>query len=453
VVPKIEHSAYTRIMQLAEAIGTRVKTPTSGGRRIRLDEIGITLTWEEALNLPVFIFLAMNGMLHISGLHTVHVVNGIFAAFFWILSTLAFLRNRSRIHWEFWTCRFAFIFLLFTLASVTWGTAPLSTVWIPCITAICTFLYFNYLLDRYSLNDVTRMMVWAFGILLSLSLVAVLGFPSFAIDNGSLDPTNFGCWKGVLNQKNILGIATALGFAVALGLRPKSSVDRAWRWLLILEALLCAYGTVSREAQIAMAACLAFSVLMLVIRNLEPRSRMPILLTGLCAFAICTVLIYLNLDAILALIGKTRDLNGRANIWSDTFLLIRRRPWLGYGIYGVWQTPYASDVVVREGWNVSSSHNNYVEVLLGFGAIGLCFYLPIILSAFLFMARALFNYNLLELQVLIYVMITLLILSMASPLIVYSPSVGMVLLLYCVSHLERIERTGFMTLRTSRAAS
>ncbi len=128
-------------------------------------------------------------------------------------------------------------------------------------------------------------------------------------------------------------------------------------------------------------------------------------------------------------------------------MLVEKRPLLGYGTYGVWKTPIAWDVVVRAGWNVTSSHNNYVEILLFYGIVGLFLYLLILVPTFLYIFRALMSYQLAELEVLIYVIIGILVLSMASPLIVYFPSLGMLLLMYCASRLEQIERSGFLKLR------
>jgi O-antigen ligase len=429
-------------MQQAPTLARLFGSP-SAGRRLRVDEIGVRVTAEELLNMPLFIYLAVNGLF----LTTSHIVYQVTQSLFWLGPTLAFFRNRCRIHWELWTCRFAFIFLVWVLASVTWGTSPFNVTWVPSVTAICTFLYYSYLIDRFSLNDFTRMMVWAFGILLVASLVAAILVPSIGIGNEADDPGNGGAWRGVFVQKNQLGIACAMGVAVALGLNPKSDIDRMWRWLLVIASLICVRGSQSREAWIAIGLQLVFLFFMLLLRSLDQGSRLPVLLGGLLFFFSLSAIIYLNLDAALALIGRTRDATGRTEIWNNSLLLIRKRPWLGYGTFGVWKTPVAWDIVVRAGWNVTSSHNNYIELLIGYGIIGLCLYLPIIGSSLLYMFRALLSYDLRYLQVPIYVMIGILVTSMAAPLILYSPAVGMILLLYCVSHLEKVERSGFMRLR------
>ncbi|MGD0734791.1 MAG: O-antigen ligase family protein [Terracidiphilus sp.] len=440
-------------MQQIQAVHKRPASPTAQWR-LRPDEIGTSLTMEELLNLFMFLYLALNGiytnifnLLQMS-YGSIKIASYLVTVSFWTLTSITFFRNRTRIHWELWTCRFAFVFLVYGLASVAWGTVSITVMLVPSITGICTFLYYNYLIDRFSLNDFTRMLVWAFGFLLVTSIILSVAYPSVGLDNGSSDMDNAGSWQGCFSQKNLLGITAALAFAVSVGLRPKSDVDRLWRWVVILSALVCSYYSQSRESWIAIGFQVIFFLLMRTFRNIQPRSRFPILVTGLGAFAIAVALVFYNLDAALALIGRTRTLSHRTDLWEATILLIRKRPWFGYGTYGVWNTPNAWTAVVRERWNVTSSHNNYLEVLLSYGIVGLALYLPIIGSALLYIFRALMSYDLRDLEVPIYVMITILILSMAVPLIMYSPSIGMVLMLYGVSQLERVERSGFMRLRS-----
>src|ERR1700722_3817216 len=194
--------------------------PSKFGLPLREDEMASSLTLEEFLNVPLLMYFALNGNLPVPP-NLIRVIGDISTIAFWSATAVAVLRNRAHVHWELWTCRLGFIFMIYTLASSSWGTSPLLATLYPSITAVCTFLYFNYLLDRFSLNNFMRMMAWALGILLTLSVVASVAFPSIGIDNGSGDPNNIGAWQGAFNQKNQLGITTALGGAVALGLKSK----------------------------------------------------------------------------------------------------------------------------------------------------------------------------------------------------------------------------------------
>jgi len=101
---------------------------------------------------------------------------------------------------------------------------------------------------------------------------------------------------------------------------------------------------------------------------------------------------------------------------------------------------------VRAGWDVTSAHNNYLDLLLCYGIVGFIVYMPIILASLLYMLRALLNYDLRNLQVLIYVMVVILVISFSQSIALMTPGIGFVLLIYGVSRLEQVERSGFMRL-------
>jgi exopolysaccharide production protein ExoQ len=409
----------------------------SSGRSNQRGLLALGIPVEAGLNVLLLMYFALNGILHLPE-NLAKPVGNLATAIFWIGMTIAIYRNRARVHWELWTCRLGFAFLMYTVLSAIWGTAPLINCIYPAITAVLTFFYYNYLIERFSLNDFARMMAYSLGALLALSIIAAIAAPSFGLDNGSSDPNNLGAWQGVFGQKNQLGIATALAVAVAIGMRLKSNVDRVLRVVILFVAIICAYGSQSREAWLAIALQLGAMVAIWMLVKIEPRSRFPLLLIALAACTCIGLIIYYNLDSSLALIGRSRTASGRLGIWNDSLLLIKRRPWFGYGTYGVWRTSVAWLVVVREGWNVPSSHNNYIEILLYYGILGMVLYLSILLSAFFGIFRSLISVELKNVQVPIYVMIALLGLSLAAPLIVYYPAIGMLMLLYCVSRLEQV---------------
>jgi O-antigen ligase len=420
-------------------------------RPLRLESIGLRLTSEEIVNVLLFTYLATNGGIHvpIGNQALLNLFDHQLAAFFWIGSIWVFVRNGTRLHWELWSCKFAFIFLIYTVFSIFWGDSPLSTTWYPTMTGICTFLYYNYLLDRYELYAAIRMMTWCFTILLLLSLVAQLVAPEYALDDGTRDPNNLGALQGIFNQKNILAVVATLSFAIGLGLSPRTSIDRVWRVTLLVLSISCAWLSQSREGWVAMAAVIPLALLMTLTSRMHPRSRLPVVLIGLGALLASCFLLYYNLDDFLRLLGRTRDASGRTEIWSSVLLMIARRPWFGYGTWGVWGTPLAWDAVVRSGWSITSSHNNYLEIILSYGYVGFALYMPIMIFSVYFIGRAMLSYEMRDSRVLIYVMVSIFILSFAVVLMMFSPSVGMILMLYCTSHLEMVDRSGFMSLRTS----
>ena len=418
------------------------------GERHRIlvaDEIGTSLPLEEVVNLLPFMFLALNGL--IPGPEVSVALHDVWFGSFMLLTTVLFFRTNARVHWELWTCRFGAAFLLYSLASVTWGTAAINATIRPSVCSICIFLYYNYLLSRFDRVKFTRMLVWAMGVMFTAGIALVLFLPGIGKDHSTKEANNVGSWQGVFAQKNALGVACAVAVAVAIGLKPKTHVDRAWRWYLLGVALLCSYKSQSRESWIAIFVIFLLFGFFKFIGLFTQESRLPVATISAVVIFGLAGLLYFNIDAALALIGRTRTLTGRTDIWDATMLLIGRRPWFGYGTYGVWGTPIMWDAQVRVGgWRVTSSHNDYLEVILSYGIIGFLIYIPIMLSSFLYMVRAILSYSLPELEVVIYCMIVIMVESFAAPIIMFTPALGMILILYCGSHLERVERSGFMRL-------
>lgn len=426
-----------------------VPVPLRTSSQLRDRVLSSSLSTEECVNIGILCLFAMNGSITIFGLERRHVVDQIVLSVFWLCSILAFISNRSRIHWELLTCKLGAIYLLWTLLSLTWDASPLSTTYSPAISSICVFLYFNYLLDRFTPSELTRLLMWAYTLLLvaSFLIVHVHGFGVETSSEGNL--ANLGSWRGMFRQKNELGLNTALAVALCLGVVPTSGLERFWRWSLFALAMFLSFRSNSRESWIAIVIVVLLSVGVKFIAAFDPKSRFSMVVGMTSILGTLAILSYENLDSVLALFGRDRTLTGRSAIWDGTLLLISRRPWLGYGTYGVWTTPRAWDVVARVGFEVTSAHNSYLDATVTYGIIGLLLFLPIPLSAFLFSFRALMSYSLEHLKVFIHMIVVILIVSFAMSLLSYSPGVGLLLTLYAVANLEKVERSGFMSLRTS----
>jgi len=364
----------------------------------------------------------------------------ILSMIFWATMFAAIVRYRAHVHWEVWTCRFAFAYFTYISASFLWGTPAVHLFIYPVVTTFLTFFYVNYLLGRTDTYSFNRMMLHAAGILLLLSLILVIAVPSIGLDSGAGDPNNRGAWQGIFAQKNQLGMATALAMAFALGQRSRNLADRCWRVVVFLSALICAIGSQSREAWLAIALQIAAMTLMFLLRHIRARDRPPILAVSLGLSTALGLLIYFNIESAFALLGRSPTASGRTHIWRDSLVLVARRPWLGYGTYGVWKTPLSWSVVVREGWNVPSSHNNYIEILLYYGVTGLILFAPLFLSGFVYSYKALISLELDRYQVHIYVLLALVVLSVASPVMVYFPAIGLLVLLYSACRLEQSAR-------------
>jgi exopolysaccharide production protein ExoQ len=393
--------------------------------------LSLGLSVEEALNLPILAYFSFNGILNLPASIAKPIQA---AATLWFGFALLWMviRNRFQVHWELWTCRILALMTLEAVCSVLWSVQPPLTLVYPCVISILVFFYLNYLLSHFSPYRMARTMIWVLGAELAFSIAVSLTLPSVGIDSGKDDPSNAGAWQGIFAQKNQLGIATVLAVAVALGFRPRSKTDRIWRAAVILLAVLAAAGSRSREAWISIVVEIALALFLTVLRGCNLRLQRLLTITGMLFSSAALCLAYTHLDTLLARLGRSKTVSGRTYIWQGALLLIRRRPWLGYGVYGIWHTPTAWVVVSYAGWNVTSSHNNYLEILLYHGFVGLGLYLLLLSMFCVNTARAFATGRLPVAASGMLIVAGIIVLSFASPTTVYYPSAALLLLtVYC----------------------
>jgi O-antigen ligase len=404
------------------------------GRKSRFLRMGLSV--EEALNLPILAYFLFNGILNLPGSIAKPIQDAATVCFGCALLWMV-IRNRFQVHWELWTCRILALMTLEAACSVLWSVQPLLALVYPCAISILVFFYLNFLLSHFSPYRMARTMIWVLGVELAFSIAVSLTLPSVGIDSGKDDPSNAGAWQGVFAQKNQLGIATVLAVAVALGFRPRTKTDRVWRAAVIALAVVAAAGSRSREAWIAIVAEMTLALFLTVLRGCNLRLQQLLTITGILLSSAALCLGYMHLDTLLALLGRSKTASGRTYIWRGALLLIRRRPWLGYGVYGIWHTPIAREIVAYAGWNVPSSHNNFLEILLYYGLVGLGLFLLLLLAAAVNTARAFATGRLPVAASVMLISSGSMVLSFASPVTTYYPSAALLLLSVYISQLEQ----------------
>lgn len=86
------------------------------------ETIGV-LEREALLILPILMYYALNGIFFVPPELSKAIEIPVTTSFF-CGSVLLFVLNRARVHWELWTCRFAFLFFSYVIASASWGSRP-----------------------------------------------------------------------------------------------------------------------------------------------------------------------------------------------------------------------------------------------------------------------------------------------------------------------------------------
>jgi len=190
--------------------------------------------------------------------------------------------------------------------------------------------------------------------------VVVLSLPDISIEAG----INSGAFRGIFNQKNVLGIL--LGFSLLLFLgAPREEEPRKYWWLLLAAIQL---GFSQSKASVGIALfCVAF------MGYTYSRFRIVRLLTFIAITFY--VLLFLWLDPLSIGVLDELDLTGRIPLWSNLLEMLNGREWFGYG-YGAFWDPSSHRIQLlweMLAWVPVNSHNGYVDVLLQLGWIGIAF--------------------------------------------------------------------------------
>ena len=102
------------------------------------------------------------------------------------------------------------------------------------------------------------------------------------------------------------------------------------------------------------------------------RQRLVIFAFGLAGACAVAGVVFVNLDAILGMLGRDTTLTGRTAVWSYVLQMSAERPLIGYGYAAFFEAePIARYVMDSFDWAIPTAHNGYLEALLGLGWIGL----------------------------------------------------------------------------------
>ena len=155
------------------------------------------------------------------------------------LNRFAFVISRSKL-----------ILALVALAilSAFWSIDPLGTLR-RAIALGATTIIGAYLATNFDLRRQLELTGWSLGIVIVLSFVVVLLWPSYGIHQSGFDA---GKWHGIFHQKGALGQFASLGAIVFFFLAWTSSRYRWLLWLLFSLAVTLVLFSQSRNPTIAL---------------------------------------------------------------------------------------------------------------------------------------------------------------------------------------------------------
>jgi len=261
-------------------------------------------------------------------------------------------------------------FAVLAFLSAIWSQDPQLT-FRKSILLFLVFGFASFFASSYSPSDQMRLLLAA-GVIVALASIAMaILLPQYGLDSG-------GEWKGVLGQKNQLGLAILFLFS-GLAFYPISNNRRLVT--VATQALLPIGLIVLSQSK----GSLIMAVLLIAVRLYGPflrnrrRDQLPFVLFATFA-GILGILLSRNM--LLLLLGRDSTLTGRTHEWSIISDYALRHLWLGYGYVAFWTGTGDSLAAMNlVGGALHGSDNGYLDTMLQFGLAGLCLWIILLLVA------------------------------------------------------------------------
>ena len=241
-------------------------------------------------------------------------------------------------------------------------------------------LFAYYLVARFDPEEIVALVMRAGAVVLVLSLILVLFFPTFGVMHG--DARIEGAWQGIfIDRANAAKCFTFFLSPALVSKRPLTF--RRFAYIAATATML-----IETRAVTAVAVLCTFTVFVVLLRLSRRLDRKLLVLGFIACFAALLVMFVVGneygLD-ILNGLGRDATLSGRTGVWHAVTAAALKRPLLGYGYYAFWQTPSAelANVLHTTNWSFGYAHNGILEIALQLGLLGVVVFSSTLLCAFL----------------------------------------------------------------------
>ncbi len=256
------------------------------------------------------------------------------------------------------------IYLIICGLSTVWSVSLLQTL----VKSVELFTDLILIWTLYTFEDpkqfvikILNVMVVVFGVLLAVTLVGFIVWPSYFADTGTMA------------SRSALGIRLGAGLLGANKSSALAAICVAWcllinyekKWSVYLLLALCAIVMWFSQSR----ASLAMIPVILLFKLHKPKDKYKLLYIGLIIVGIALVITNFNTLYVYLLRGQTVEQlqggTGRVNIWHAAISYINKKPILGYGFGS------GGELVAKNLYGIATMHSAIYETLLGTGCVGL----------------------------------------------------------------------------------
>jgi exopolysaccharide production protein ExoQ len=264
--------------------------------------------------------------------------------------------------------------VLLALTSTLWSVDPDLTLRRATALGLTTLLGW-YLVAAFSVRGLLKILGFALGAALILSVVTVVVMPQYGIASGATE----GAWRGVFFHKNLLGKAAALAFLVYVALWIGDGQKCRYAAGSILAALLIVMAD-SKSALLVTGATVTLVPFIFSLRH-RAAHTIPIISMAIVVAIATGLLITSSAETTLELLGREATLTGRVPLWRGIIDAGLPHAWLGTGYSAFWveQSIGVAHVQDMAGWRARGSHSGFLDLWLELGLVGIA--MVVIMSA------------------------------------------------------------------------
>jgi exopolysaccharide production protein ExoQ len=272
--------------------------------------------------------------------------------------------------------------LVWMMASCVWSDDARATV-INGIRMTLDVALSLYLLRRYQVNDLLKILLLVGSVAAASSVFLILAFPQYGLQSREALYA-FGAWQGIFGQKNLCGSVMTLLLLPAFFVQLNGRRGRVVRALYIVVLLCIIIMSRSTGSWALCACCLGFIGTVRLLVGLRSRDAWCF---GLLLFGVMVSVILglaTHADVFLLMIGKDPGMNGRTAIWSSLMSAVLKHPLVGYGYRAFWRglSGESANTILRVGWTgMGYAENGVLELWLELGAVGVLLYALVFISA------------------------------------------------------------------------
>lgn len=266
--------------------------------------------------------------------------------------------------------------------SVLWSEMPSTSAFNSLRMAINLALVI-YLFERYSANDIQKlvMLVGCIAAVASVFLVFVL--PQYGLQSRGVP--GVGAWEGIFGQKNLCGVEMLILLLPAFFVKLTGSYSRVLRCSYIVTVLAIIAMTRSAGAWVACGLCVAFVALLNFTARMPKKDAAVLVVVLAGAAAIVGVTASSYYDTLMYGLGKDPTMTGRTVLWAGLTRLAMKHSIIGYGYTAFWQGVVkgpSRSLALQMGWlGLAGAENGVLEMWLELGIVGVLLYVAIFLRA------------------------------------------------------------------------